>query len=109
MVTVTPDEFKPLAGCRSPDECGKANFCTDAWHCVSVANMKDHGFLELFDDLRKQRDEAVRLLEEEVLEFIEGQEDVADSDDGRPRPNRAMQIAQELRQFLATLDRTEKP
>jgi hypothetical protein len=61
-----------------------------------------------FDDLRKERDEAVRLIEEEALEFIEGQEDVADGDDGRPRPNRAMQIAQELRQFLATLDRTEK-
>jgi hypothetical protein len=35
----------------------------------------------------------------ELLEFLEQQEDVRDGDDGRPSPNRAMQLATTLREL----------
>jgi hypothetical protein len=50
-----------------------------------------------FDDLRKERDEAVALLRK-----------IADSDSTIDQMF-CGGIAQEARQFLATLDRTEKP
>lgn len=37
---------------------------------------------------------------QEALEFVDGQVDVVDGDYGEPRPNRAMSLAQEIRQAL---------
>jgi hypothetical protein len=50
--------------------------------------------------LERQLDEAVALLRDEVLEFVEGQADVVDGSYGVPHANRAMQIAQEICAFL---------
>lgn len=38
---------------------------------------------------------------EEVLEFLEDQADVVDGPYGEPRPNRAMNLAQEVRDVIA--------
>lgn len=37
---------------------------------------------------------------EEVLEFLEDQEDVVDGPYGEPRPNRAMNLAEEVRAVI---------
>jgi hypothetical protein len=41
----------------------------------------------------------------DALEFVERYEDVVDGDYGEPAPNRAMTLAQNLREVLAKLER----
>ena len=48
------------------------------------------------DDLHKDMIGALLV----ALEFVEDQEDVVDGDYGVPKPNRAMQIAIEIREVL---------